>query len=220
VFYAYNIVSSALSVLLSEPRAGVWVTTRAFVTGQVEPREIIHLGSSLFATGLIAAYVVHRLRAGVRRPVSLADQHVVVFAAVLAANAAISFVYTKDEIIATAGAFYALPVYGAAVHFLRQWPERRRAAWATAALCAVCLLGSAMWATRAAGVHHVLRLQAFSQRNDWTRMEREWKARGEWQRYAHSEPLMRRIRDESIARQVVNPAFMPRWMDDVFDNNW
>jgi hypothetical protein len=218
--YVYNVASSILSVLLSEPRAGVWVTTRAFVNGQVEPREIIHLGSSLFATGLIAAYVVDRIRAGVRWPVSLADQHLVVFAGVLAANAAISYVYTKDEIMTMAGAFYALPVYGAAVHFLRRWPERSHSAVATVLVGLIFLAGSAAWATRAVGVHHVLRLQAFNQRNDWTRMEREWKATGEWRRYEDSEALIRRIHDESVRMQVVNPEFLPRWMDDVFDNNW
>jgi hypothetical protein len=216
--YAYNVATSMLSVLFSEPRAGVWVTLRAFMTGTAEPREYVHLGSSLFATGLIAAYVIDRLRSGVRWPATLADRHVVVFAAVLAANAAVSFVYTKDEIITIAGAFYALPVYGAAVHFLRRWPERPRPWVATVAVSLLFLAGSAAWATRAAGVHQVLRTQAFTQRNDWARIEREWRSSGEWERYEDSHDLIGRIRHESISMPVVNPHFLPRWMDDVVDN--
>ena len=140
-----------------------------------------------------------------------------IFALVLAANAAMSYVYTKDEIMSTAGAFYALPVAGAAVYFLRPWPERARSWQATAVVCVVCLAGSAAWATRAAGVHHVLRSQAFVQRNDWTRLDREWSRDGNWERYRAQEPLVRELQREAISTRVVNPRFEPRWMERVFD---
>jgi hypothetical protein len=216
-FYAYNVVSSVLSVLLSEPRSGVWVSTKAFISGEPAPRYFVHVVGSLFATGLIAAYVVSRVRSGIRRPLTMADRHTVVFALVLVANASMSFVYTKDEIMSVAGAFYALPVFGAAVYFLRRWPSRPTSWIATAAMCVVCVVGSTAWATRAAGVHHVLRSQAFVQRNDWTRLEREWRRDGNWERYAHSEPLIRDLRRQAIGTRVVNPYFEPRWMERVFD---
>lgn len=216
-FYAYNVASSALSLLFSEPRSGVWVLVRAIRGDQLAPRHFVNIGASLFATGLIVTYVVQRLRSGVRRPSTLADRHVVIFAAVLVANAVLSFAYTKDEIISTAGAFYALPVFGACVYFLRRWPERHRTWPATAAMCLLFVAGSAAWATRAAGVHHVLRSQAFVQRNDWTRLEQEWRRDGNWERYSQSEALIRQLRGEAISMQVVNPQFMPRWMERVFD---
>lgn len=216
-FYAYNVVSSIVSVLLSEPRSGEWVTVRALLTGQAQAREWIHLGSSLLATGLIAAYVVDRVRSGVRWPRTLADRHVVIFGAVLVANATISFVYVKDEIISVAGAFYALPVFGAAVHFLRRWQERPRPWALTAVCCVVCLAGSTAWAVRAAGVHYVMRLQAFEHRTDWTRIERRWRQDGNWKQYETSIPLIRELREEVVAMPVPNPHFAPRWMERVFD---
>lgn len=220
VFHLYNVVSSALSVLMSEPRSGVWAFVRAVRGDQVAPRHFIQIGASLFATGLVVAYVVSRLRSGVRRPQTLADRHTVIFALMLAANASISYVYTKDEIMSVAGAFYALPVFGAAVYFLREWPERRRSWAATAAVCALFIAGSSAWAIRTAGVHHVLRSQAFVQRNDWTRLEREWQRDGNWERYASSEPLIRSLRRQAISTRVVNPYFEPRWMERVFDINY
>jgi hypothetical protein len=144
----------------------------------------------------------------------------VIFALILAANASISYVYTKDEIMSVAGAFYALPVFGAAVYFLRRWPEQHRSWAATAAVCALFIAGSSAWAIRAAGVHHVLRSQAFVQRNDWTRLEREWHRDGNWERYASSEPLIRSLRHQAISTRVVNPYFEPRWMERVFDINY
>jgi len=220
--YAYNVASSISSVLFSEPRSGVWVLVRAIRGDQLAPRHFIQIGASLFATGLVLAYVVARLRSGVRRPATLADQHVVIFALVLAANAAMCYVYTKDEIMSTAGAFYALAVAGAAAYFLRAWawPARARSWPATAVVCVVCLAGSAAWTIRAAGVHHVLRSQAFVQRNDWTRLNREWNRDGSWERYRAQEALVRELQREAIATRVVNPRFEPRWMERVFDINY
>jgi hypothetical protein len=195
----------------------VWVFVRAIRGDQLAPRHFIQIGASIFATGLLLAYVVSRLRSGVRRPATLADRHTVVFVLVLAANAAMSYVYTKDEIMSTAGAFYALPVAGAAAYFLRRWPDRPHRRSATALVCLVCLAGSAAWATRAAGVHHVLRSQAFVQRNDWARLDREWQRDGNWERYRDQEPLIRELQREAIAMPVVNPRFEPRWMERVFD---
>jgi hypothetical protein len=215
--YIYNVASSVSSVLFSEPRSGVWVFVRAIRGDQLAPRHFIQIGASLFATGLLLAYVVARLRSGVRRPATLADRHTVIFALVLAANAAMSYVYTKDEIMSTAGAFYALPVAGAAAYFLQKWPECARSWPATALVCVVCLAGSAAWATRAAGVHHVLRSQAFVQRNDWTRLDREWQRDGNWERYRDQEALVRDLQREAISTRDVNPRFEPRWMERVFD---
>ena len=74
-----------------------------------------------------------------------------------------------------------------------------------------------VWATRAAGVHHVLRSQAFVQRNDWTRVEAEWRRNGNWEQYRAVLPLVRNLRQEAISMRVVNPRFVPRWMERVFD---
>jgi len=220
LLHLYNFVSSALSVLLSEPRSGVWAFVRAIRGDQVAPRHFIQIGASLFATGLVVAYVISRLRSGVRRPQTLADRHTVIFALMLAGNASICYVYTKDEIMSVAGGFYALPVFGAAVHFLREWPGRRRSWAATAVVCALFIAGSSAWAIRAVGVHRVLRSQAFVQRNDWTRLEREWRRDGNWERYASSQPLIRSLRQQVISTRVVNPYFEPRWMERVFDINY
>jgi hypothetical protein len=195
----------------------VWVFVRAIRGDQLAPRHFIQIGASLFATGLLLAYVVARIRSGVRWPATLADQHTVIFALVLAANAAMSYVYTKDEIMSTAGAFYALAVAGGAAYFLRTRSARAASWQATTVICVVCLAGSAAWAVRAAGVHHVLRSQAFVQRNDWTRLDREWSRDGNWERYRAQEPLVRELQREAISTRVVNPRFEPRWMERVFD---
>src|SRR5262249_15658716 len=42
-WYAYNIASSAASVLFSQPRAGVWVIAREWIRGMLTPRTCINL---------------------------------------------------------------------------------------------------------------------------------------------------------------------------------
>jgi hypothetical protein len=51
-------------------------------------------------------------------------------------------------------------------------------------------------------------------------MEREWRRDGNWQLYEDQAPLIRELRREAIAMQVVNPYFVPRWMERVFDRNY
>jgi hypothetical protein len=52
-FYLYNVVSSALSVLLSEPRAGTWRLTAGIVAGAPEPAMIVNVCASVLATAAL-----------------------------------------------------------------------------------------------------------------------------------------------------------------------
>ena len=53
-FYAYNVGASALSVLFSEPRAGVFAATRAWVSGEVAPRLTLAFATSAITTAMLA----------------------------------------------------------------------------------------------------------------------------------------------------------------------
>ncbi len=49
-FYLYNVVASALTVLLSEPRGGVFVMARYFFSSSLDPGTVINVGTSLATT--------------------------------------------------------------------------------------------------------------------------------------------------------------------------
>ena len=216
---AYNVVSSVLSILFSEPRSGVWIFVRGVIGESVRPHTYVNLIASLFGTGLVVGYVVSRLRAGVRWPQTLTDRQIAVFAAVLLANAAICYVYTKDEIISTAGAIYAVAVAGAALHFLRRWEVRPLSRRVMALVCTVSLVGASAWMVRAVGVHEVLRRQAFVQRNDWVHLEEQWRRDGRWQEYADTMPMVLPLRQEAINMRLGNPDF-PTAVTDLFDEDY
>lgn len=53
-FYAYNVATSMLSVLLSDPDGGIFEIGRAWLQGDVPPRLYVAVVSSVMTTGLIA----------------------------------------------------------------------------------------------------------------------------------------------------------------------
>jgi hypothetical protein len=211
LFYAYNVVASGLSVLVAEPQSGVFVATRAWLRATMLPRDAIPVATSAVTTIVLgwAALTWRRARA-------LRDDHarlMPVFIAVLGANAALSFAYTKDEIMSVAGVFYALAAYASVRLVLQRASSRRAAALATG--CLLFALGSG-WAVRSAGVHYGLRSQAFKHRNDWSRLPGEWKREGRWPEDAASQRLIMRLYSEAIDRSAPNPRFEPTWAGRVW----
>lgn len=213
-FYAYNVATSALSVLFSEPRAGRFVAVQAWLQDALVPRMVIALVSSAVTTSVIAYAALQRWR---MRTFDDNARYIVLFAAVLAANAALSFAYAKDEIMLPAGIFYALAAYAAARVAFESMAAPRSAVVA-GAVAALLVVTSAGWTVRAAGVPYFQRSQAFKQRGDWGELA------GERQRAGHHGPpsdadlLIDQLRDDALAAAVPNPRFEPRWLRLVWED--
>jgi hypothetical protein len=208
-FYAYNIGGALLSILFSEPRNGVYSLAIARHAGGAHPVLIINVLSSSIITAVIVWYAATRI--GRSRAVwSDSERAFLVSCMVIIANAALNAAYMKDEIISVGGLFYAVAAFIAVRALLDTTPRRTLA---SGALIAVLLATSAgLWAFRAAGMHYVLRYDAFKTRNDWVEVLRPDK-REDWPRDERELAITRAIRDEVIARRVASPSFMPRWAD-------
>ena len=206
-FYAYNIAASAASTLFGEPRNGIFTGVAMWLGGDVPPRIYLTVVSTTATTLLIAWAAVARFRR--RAPAGRYEQLIVVSAAVLAANAVLSFPYTKDEIISVAGVFYALAAFAAARIVLeRVQTVRRPVAIGVVSLCLLLLASS--WVVRSAGIHHTLRLQAFRHRNDWTEVALQ--ARREQQPPdPRARALVLQLHDRIVEMNVPNPHLMPEW---------
>jgi hypothetical protein len=212
VFYAYNVVASIMSVLFAEPQAGVFEFARAWTAGDVPPRHYVAVLSSAATTALIAWAVIARWRGRVAEPRAGDDQLLIIAAAVIVANAVLSFAYTKDEIVSVAGAFYGLAAFAAARYILLLDPPVRRRI-GHAALCVTLFAVASLWAFRSVGLHHMLRVQAFKHRNDWASIEP--------QRYIGSDVaandaaalLIRQLRAEALEMRVPNPELRGRWVN-------
>jgi hypothetical protein len=218
-FRSYNVIASVLSVLFSEPQSGVFALTRSWLDGQVVARQVIAAVSSLVTTGLIAAVSVGVARRWAR-PAAGADdagQAVALLGigtAVLMASAVLSFAYTKDDIMSTAGVFYALAAYVAVRHVATACAGWRAAK--AAAVVALVFLAAATWSVRSLGIHHVASAAAFKTRNDWALQPGAWRREGRWPAGVDEQRLLQRLRDQALSMPAPNPTFDWRWVDRVW----
>jgi hypothetical protein len=205
VLYAYNVTMTATSVLLSQPQVGRFTVISAWNSGSVPPVFVVQVASSLLTTVLVAWYAFSRGPTGSRRwrePVPLT------FFAVLVVSALMSYAYAKDEIISTAGAFYAVAAYVA----LRALFALRPPVWAGVVLVVFALAVSSAWAIRSAGLHLRLRHSAFEARAGWAYVLPPT-ARERWPKDAHTLQVVSKMRQEALLHPTVAPAMLPKWTE-------
>jgi hypothetical protein len=203
-FYAYNVVTSALSVLLSEPTAGVFRVTSAFLRGDVTLPVVMNLVGTASITAAIGVYIWRRRAAWLARRFERDDQLVALFAMVLTANALISYPYTKDVIMSPAGVFFAVAGCAALRNLLAWVPDRASRRFTATAVVAVTAV-SATWALRVVGTHLNLRTGAYVERNEWVYADSS--LADDVATFTEAEKaLMRTLRDDAI---FVHPSPAP-----------
>jgi len=213
VFYGYNVWTSIMSVLFSEPQAGVFEAVRAWLDDRLLARTVIPITTSVIATGLI-------LWAAARRVVNrdaLDDtaRFILIATAVLGANAVLSFSYTKNEIMSVAGAFYALAAFGGMRDGLLTAPSMQRAARIGFAAL-LCLL-SVGWTVRSVGVHYVLRSRAFKHQADWVALPGLWQRSERWPNDPADLRLILQLRADAVGLPLPNTRVgHPEWPDRVW----
>ncbi len=166
LFYLYNVVCNLATVLFAEPRAGVWTLVHALSSGgELPPWLVINVVASLAATLVVGWWLVRRVPAWWRWRLDDDDRVAFVAVGVLVANAVLGYAYTKDAIMSTGGAFFAVLVCLALRALVGALPAFSVAARNVAVVFVAVL--SVTWAVRAVALPHLLREQAFRVRSDW-----------------------------------------------------
>jgi hypothetical protein len=200
-FYLYNVVSSILTVLFAEPRDGVWYAVRTLWGGGSLPAWLtVNLLTSVAATLLVGWYLA---RLTVRHRSSELDHYdrlVLVATAVLLANAAVSYGYTKSVIMSVGGVFFAVAVYVAARELLSRLPGFT--AGARALTVAVLLFLAIGWTLRAVALPYRLRQQAFVVRNQWNGAYTWLDAQRIQLTTPEAEALARQLRQDALRTEV------------------
>jgi hypothetical protein len=211
IFYGYNIVSSISTVLFSEPKGGVWRFAYELTLGSVHPWTAVSVLSSGVSTAMIGWFVWTRRRHIRARAFDRETRIVALFLIVLAANACISYPYTKNVIMSPAGVFLAAAVHVAA----RAWLSSVSPRSFTLAVMVVTLLSCA-WAFRVAGTYYNLRRTAAEQRAEWVAVD-DWLQR---QRIAFNGDQAHALRD-ALRRDAIwnhptpfqSSSAWARWFD-------
>lgn len=206
-FYLYNVVTSALSVLLSEPTAGVFRVTSAVLEGDVDVAMMLNLIATASVTAVICVFAWRRRGAWISRRFDRDDRLVALFVMVLIANAVISYPYTKDVIMSPAGAFFAVAGFVALRNLLHALPDRLAPGMAATAVAAA-LIVSGTWAVRVIGTHLNLRTGAYVERNEWVYAESSLADEGVVLTESDRQ-LMRQLRDDAIFVHPPPPPLEP-----------
>ena len=206
-FYLYNIMSSAVSVLLSEPSGGVFGLTRRTLGGEFDLATWISPIASVCATALVSIFAWRRRYAFAAWRLDRDDQLVALFVMVLAANAVISYPYTKDVVMSPAGAFLAVAVFVASRSVLAWLPAVASPRMAILALAGFALTGST-WAIRVTGTHLGLRTAAYVERNEWAYAEISLAEDGVVLTDA-DRALLRTLRDAALFSRPAPPPLNP-----------
>jgi hypothetical protein len=206
-----------LSVLFAEPRGGVWQLVSGVSQGSVEIWDAINVATSTLTTFVLAWYVARRLRSWLHASIDDGDRLVLLFLAVLPANALLCVVYAKDVIMSPAGVFYALAAAVAIRALIRSATFRIPARVPVGAVVMLALV-SAGWGWRLIGIQYSLRVTAAQARSDWA-YEDQWEVRNhERVETAEAISLKRTLLDDAIWRRPAPPRLnLGRAADHAFD---
>jgi len=209
-FYVYNVATSLLSLLLSEPSGGVWRITQRMLSSQASGFNVVQVASSVLATGLLAWFAWRRRSEWRARRFTVDDRLVIVFATLALANAVLCYAYTKDVILSPAGAFYALALAVAAREALQRATQ---ATWLGAAVAGVALcLISAGWAVRAAAAQLDLRQAAEVSRVEWAYVDEWLKTQEVTPTTAEGAAIVQQLQADAISRHPGRPALSGTWL--------
>lgn len=207
-FRAYNVVGGMASMLMSEPRYGVYQTVAIWNGAEMHPVLVVNMLSSLLITAVIAWYVVGRRRT-VWRDWTEEDRVVAVSLAVVLVNALMTTSYIKDEILSVAGAFYAIAAYISIRAMLQRITDAPPRWPALVVLTVLLVAAGALWAFRAVGAHFQLRQTAFNTRNEWTDVLPPRRPAGSEDEAGSR--LTRRLKDEALMHRGVSTRDLPAW---------
>ncbi len=213
LFHAYNVIATGLTVLLSEPRAGVFFAGDALVNGTpVRAWQLLNWVTSAASTALIGWVAVGWWRTGNKDGRTMILLGVVV----LSLNSALGYLYTRDRIPALAGVYYAV-MLGAAATAAWQRRSELRSVGPRIVLTAALLILATGWVYRAAGTVVWTRDMAWAVRDEWTdRYDRL----GGLSDNPATNALRQQLRRRAIRRELPDPANDPEWMREYFERKY
>ena len=160
LLWIYNVAASALTIAVSEPRAGKFVFIEAILHGNVPFWMFVHVLSSAMTTAVVVyALATSRIAHARDRQIAAAALTIVIV------GSALGFLYTRDRIALSAGVGYAMLVYVGVAAVLERLPERPL----SRALATTCIAVMAMgWLVRTGESYLQLRDAGWENYQEWT----------------------------------------------------
>lgn len=163
--YAYSGASTIANILFAEPARGVFRIVHAAIEGRTEPWHIIHVGSSVALTGVIAWWGFGALRRTAQGGWSPESRLFVVMALMVLATGALSFNYSRERLGGIAVVFYAIAAFFAVRTAAARLADAPRVKFVIAGL-GLALLAAA-WQTRAMATSEYARVHSWGNQREW-----------------------------------------------------
>ena len=201
VLWLYNVGSTMLTVVASEPRAGRFQFVRALTLSEVPVWMWLHVLSSVATTAVVVVGL-----AGIRRRPHR-DQVIAAFGGVLiVGGSALAFLYTRDRIGLPAGIGYAMVTYVAVSALLERVRSGRPFVLSLVAALGLC------WSIRTAEMYVALRDTAWDYRLEWDR--------GEAVSAGRQNQVIARMRQSALSHTPADAERDPRWTYILFERRF
>lgn len=214
LLWIYNVGSTFLTIVTSEPREGVFSFVESLLARDMESWRWFHVGLSALTTLVIVGGLVRGW------PWSERDRLLVVAgSALLVFGSALGFLYTRDRIGLAGGIGYALLLYVASASWLEAASATATAArpdtgWQRLAVTGVSALLAAAWVIRSGETFFQLRDLAWDYRIEWTERFEELGARQE------QTVLLQQLRTAALAETPADPRRDPAWTYFLFERRF
>jgi hypothetical protein len=206
LFWLYNVGATFLTVVLSEPRSGMFMFVASLMEGNVPYWRWIHLGSSLLTTAAIAATLA------VYRPSSARDRLLCAAGlAMLVFGSAFGLPYTRDRVGLMAGIGYGLLLYVACATLLERLPATGWRRWMVTS--GLVIIG-ALWGVRGAETYFQLHDTAWDFHHEWDERAADFDS-PELQ-----PPLLTRLRRAALRTTPEDPRLDPTWTFVLFERRF
>jgi hypothetical protein len=211
-FYAYNVAASALMVLFSEPRDGVFAFVRDLLASKLQSGSVVNVVTSLLTTLVMIWFIAQRWRRWARRELAYDDRLFLVSGAVIAV---ITYPYLKDVTMSTAMVFYCLAMFVSLRALVADVAARPMKAGRAVVVCVLLTVISVGWSIRAISFYADMRVRSYKAQTDWVFMD-------DWLRDQHvviatprQRQLVDQLRDEMLGMTVPKIYLEPPWMTNL-----
>jgi hypothetical protein len=216
LLWIYDVVATGLTVVLSEPRDGVYSFVESLLAHDMESWRWFHVGLSTITTAVIVTGLTLRsssLFRGVRLPPdSTRDRLLIVVGLTLMLfGSGLGFLYTRDRIALSVGVGYALLLYVALAELMERIPA---AGWRRQLASGGLVVLAAAWVIRSGETLFQLRDAAWDSHLEWTtRLDEKSGA-------TERTDLFNTLHEDATRSTPANPQLDPAWTYALFERRF
>jgi hypothetical protein len=210
LLWMYNVASTFLTVVLSEPRDGVFSFVESLLARDMESWRWFHVGLSALTSALIAVGLLVRRSASSGLP---RDRLVVALGlALMMFGSGLGFLYTRDRIALSAGVGYALLLYVAVVSLMERLPA---SGWTRRLASGAMVVLAAAWVVRSGETFLQLRDTAWDYHLEWTARFTEKGGATE-----ERTEVFTALEKEALRQTPADPRLDPAWTYALFERRF